>query len=146
MFSQTVEYALRAVVWLADHPHSPATGQQIAGGTQVPTDYLLKVMQSLGRAGLVHAQRGKGGGFTLSDQPARLTILEVVNAVDPIRRIRSCPLRLTSHRGALCPLHRRLDDALAQIERAFHETTIADLLADESAPRPLCNIAEVAHG
>jgi Rrf2 family protein len=111
----------------------------------VPHDYLCKVLQSLGRSGIVQAHRGKHGGFRLATPADRLTILEVVNAVDPIRRIRQCPLGLKSHGRRLCPLHRRLDDAMLLIEDGFRETTIADLLADTSSVRPLCEIAEVTH-
>ena len=49
MFSQTAEYALRAVVSLADSDGRPLTTQQLAETTQVPLDYLSKVMQALGR-------------------------------------------------------------------------------------------------
>ena len=48
MFSQTVEYALRAVVHLADQAPSPRTTDQIAAATRVPKAYLSKVLQGLG--------------------------------------------------------------------------------------------------
>ena len=70
MFSQTTEYALRAVAWLAENAGSAQTTQQIADGTQVPSDYLSKVLQTLARAEIVSAVRGKNGGFTLSSLPA----------------------------------------------------------------------------
>jgi Rrf2 family nitric oxide-sensitive transcriptional repressor len=127
IFSQTVEYALRAAVWLADHGDTPLTTRQIAKGTQVPAGYLSKVLQALGRAGLVHAQRGKHGGFTLAKHPADISVLEVVNAVDPIRRIRHCPLGLKAHRHRLCPLHRSLDSAMQLIEQSFARTRLADV-------------------
>jgi Rrf2 family protein len=145
MFSQTAEYALRAVVWLAAHPDAPLTSQEIARATRVPPDYLSKVMQALGRAELVDAQRGKHGGFVLARPAARISILDVLNAVDPIPRIRKCPLDLKSHRGQLCPLHRRVDAALDQIERVFAATLISEVLEDESPVKSLCNIAEVVH-
>ena len=86
MLSRTAEYALRAIVWLSDHPESSVTGQAIAAATQVPPDYLAKVMQGLVRAGLVEAQRGKNGGFSLVSTPEEITILDVINAVEPVRR------------------------------------------------------------
>src|SRR5262245_46906388 len=118
MFSQTAEYALRAVVYLAAQGGEPRTAQQIAEVTRVPAGYLSKVMQALSRAGLVHSQRGLGGGFTLAVPPADLTVLDVVQAVDPIRRIKSCPLGIKGHVN-LCPLHRRLDQAIALVEKAL---------------------------
>jgi Rrf2 family protein len=138
MISQTVDYALRAVVYLADQGEAARTIQQIAAVTKVPPPYLSKVMQNLGRAGLVHSQRGLHGGFTLARRPTELTIWEVVQAVEPLQRIRECPLGLAAHRLRLCPLHKRLDDALATIERAFRETTVAEVLAEPSTSRPLC--------
>jgi Rrf2 family nitric oxide-sensitive transcriptional repressor len=141
MFSQTIEYALRAMVWLADHRDTPLTTVQIADAAQVPAAYLSKVLQSLGRAGLVQAQRGKHGGFTLAKPADRLTILEVVNAVEPLRRIRTCPLALEGHRARLCPLHRKLDDSLVLMEQAFGDTHLSDLLQD--SVRPLCDPVEL---
>src|SRR5690606_18982460 len=110
MISQTVEYALRAAVFLASESDAARTTGEIAQRTRVPPAYLSKVLQSLSRAGIVHSQRGIGGGFTLALDARKLTILEVVNAVDPIQRIRECPLGLESHGVRLCPLHRRLDN------------------------------------
>ena len=144
MLSRTAEYALRAVVWLSDHPDTAITGQGIAAGTQVPADYLAKVMQSLVRAGLVDAQRGKKGGFTLTSPPDRITVLDVISAVDPVRRIRSCPLELPGHE-ALCPLHRSLDDIAGQLERAYAAIRISDLLRTTGV-KPLCAVvAEASH-
>ena len=140
MFSQTVEYALRAAVLLAADPDRPQTTEQIADRTRVPRGYLSKVLQHLGRADLVHAQRGLHGGFTLNRPPEQITVLEVVNAVDPIQRIRECPLGLEAHGKNLCPLHRRLDDAMAMIEAVFGRTTLAEVLADPSESKPLCEV------
>ena len=137
MLSQTVEYALRAAVCLASKKGTPQTNDQIATATKVPSAYLSKVLQSLTRAGLVCAQRGARGGFALVRAPDELTILEVVNAVDPIQRIRSCPLGVKSHGVRLCPLHKRLDDAMAQAERAFSDTTLAEILAEPTKSVPL---------
>ncbi|MGH7140821.1 MAG: RrF2 family transcriptional regulator, partial [Pirellulales bacterium] len=92
MISQTAEYALRAIVYLADQSETPQTTQQIAEVTRVPAGYLAKVMQGLSRAGLVRAQRGLHGGFTLAVSAKKLTVLDVVRAVDPLRRIEHCPL------------------------------------------------------
>lgn len=138
MISQTVEYALRAAVHLAGKSPAPQTTEQIAEATRVPRAYLSKVLQSLGRAKLVHSQRGLGGGMTLTKPTDKITILEVVNAVDPIQRIRTCPLGLSAHGVRLCPLHRRLDNALATVEAAFEKTTLAEVLAEPSRSVPLC--------
>lgn len=140
MFSQTVEYALRAVVCLAVPPPRPWKTSDIAEKTKVPPAYLSKVLQELVRAGLVHSQRGAGGGMTLARDSAEITILDVVNAVEPIQRITTCPLDLKSHGVRLCPLHRRMDNALAHVESALRSSTLAELLAEPTMSTPLCEV------
>ncbi len=142
MLSQTVEYALRAAVYLADQAPAARTTEQIAAATLVPQAYLSKVLQSLARGGIVTSQRGLHGGFLLSRRPEQVTILEVVAAVDPIRRIRECPLGFAAHGVNLCPLHRRLDDALAGVEKAFRDSTLADVLAEPTRSVPLCGMPQ----
>ena len=138
MFSTTTEYALRSMVLLAMRRRASLTAQQIATETKVPIDYLFKVLQALGRAGLVQAQRGKNGGFSLVSDPADISIYDVVQAVDPIKRIAKCPLGLKAHGVRLCSLHRKLDDAMGHIEDAFSSASLADLIDDSSPIRPLC--------
>lgn len=139
MFSQTVEYALRAVVHLAAKAPAAQTTEQIAKATRVPQAYLSKVLQGLVQGGVVKSQRGIGGGMSLAKTPTQLTILEVVNAVDPIKRITTCPLELASHGIRLCPLHRRVDNALAMVEDAFRRTTLQEVIDEPTESVPLCD-------
>ena len=137
MFSQTTEYALRIAVFLGSVGDEPATIRQIAKATQVPEGYLAKVLKSMSRAGIVHSQRGPTGGSVLARPADRITVHDVVQAVDPIRRITTCPLGIKSHGVNLCPLHRRLDHAIALVEKAFQESTIADLLIEPTFSPPM---------
>lgn len=138
MFSQTSEYAVRAVVWLASDAGDGWLGvKQIADGTQVPESYLSKVLQGLSRAGLVTSRRGVGGGHRLARGPSEITVLEVVNTVDPIQRIEGCPLGLASHAGRLCAMHAKLDQAMSLVEQTLAESTIADLLSTPERPQPM---------
>ncbi len=133
MFSNTAEYALRAVVHLAISQGKACTSQDIAAMTKVPGGYLSKILQDLGKAGVVHSQRGPNGGFVLARSPDELTVLEVINAVDPIRRILKCPLDIPSHGPKLCRLHKRLDDSIATVEATLGESTIAAMMEPSTA-------------
>src|SRR5262245_11425454 len=104
MFSKTVEYALRAVVYLAYESPDGCTTAALATATKIPKDYLAKILQDWRDGKIVTTQRGLGGGVSLAKPPAELTILDVVNAVEPIERIQSCPLGLAAHGVRLCPL------------------------------------------
>lgn len=140
MFSQTVEYALRTMTQLAAAAPAACTTEQVALATRVPRAYLSKVVQGLCQAGLLKSQRGIGGGISLARVPSEITILEVVNAVEPIERIRTCPLNIENHGVHLCPLHRRMDNAMASVELAFRNSTLAEILAEPTTSRPLCEL------
>jgi Rrf2 family protein len=140
MLSKTAEYALRAAVYLARSPDQAEAADQLAEVTKVPRRYLHKVLQDLVHAGLVRSQSGPRGGYALAKPPAAITILDVVNAVDPLERIRHCPLGLSSH-TTLCPLHKELDRVYAATEKAFSSVTLARLLRSTNPVVPLCEVA-----
>lgn len=142
LFSQTVEYALRAVVWLALHEGKGQTTQQIADSTRVPREYLSKVLQALARGGIVHAQRGVGGGFTLLRNPEELTLLETIEVIEPVEKFEHCPLSGMPSTAGLCRLHKTLDKATSAFEQVCAETTIAHLVEVEADGEVLCPISE----
>jgi len=63
-------------------------------------------------------------------------VLEVINAVDPLERIHTCPLSLKAHGTNLCPLHCGMNDAVAHMEAAFARTKLVDLLNTDSKSVP----------
>lgn len=132
MISQTIEYALRAMTHLAALEAGVSVNSEtIAARTKVPPGYLSKVLRDLVVSGLVHSQRGPNGGFALVARADQISMLDIINAVDPIQRIKRCPLGNPLH-VELCPLHHRLDNALAMIEKEFGRTTLAEILASNN--------------
>lgn len=142
MISQTAEYALRAVVFLARNKEQTYPAREIAQATKVPAGYMSKVLQSLARAGMVTSQRGLGGGFMLARDPAEITMLCVLQATDAsLERIKECPLGMKGHEN-LCALHLKLDSAIAKVEEILSSNTIADFVDETDGVRPLCEVAE----
>jgi Rrf2 family nitric oxide-sensitive transcriptional repressor len=137
VISKTAEYALRAIACLAADAETAQSADVLAEKTKVPRRYLTRVMQDLAASEVVTSRSGPGGGYVLAQPPAELTILDIVNAVSPLERIRSCPLGLETH-TALCPLHAELDRAYAATEEAFRAVTIQQLLESTSPIIPLC--------
>lgn len=131
MFSQTTEYALRAVVLLGSHPETPQKTQDLSKITKVPMDYLFKVLQTLARAGIVKANRGIHGGYALTRPADQITLLEVVSAITPLPRVKRCPLGLPEHKTHLCSLHQRIDDMVETMELTLADTTIAQIIAEQ---------------
>ena len=136
MLPKTAEYALRATVWLARSPGKAESADQLAKATHVPRRYLHKVLQDLVKVGLVRSQSGPHGGYALDGDPEEIAILDVINAVGSVQRIRACPLGLQSH-TRLCPLHQELDQAYEAMEQAFARVTIAQVLNQPGQISPL---------
>ena len=139
MLSKTAEYALRTVACLAHEAGQAESADLLCEQTKVPRRYLHKVLQDLVHAELVRSRSGPGGGYSLNRAADDITILDVVNAVAPLERIRHCPLGLVSH-TSLCPLHKELDKAYAATEDAFARVTIGQILRSESTIIPLCDM------
>lgn len=138
MLSQTTEYALRAMMLLATlEAGISVNSETIAAQTQVPQGYLSKILRDLVVAELIDSQRGPNGGFSLARDAAKISMLDVVNAVDPIERIHECPLNNPAHLN-LCPLHQRIDNAINAIETQFRSTTLAEIRDAGPAPIAPC--------
>jgi Rrf2 family protein len=127
MFSQTVEYALRAMVHLAAEAPEACTTQEIAETTKVPAAYLSKVLQSMRRAGLIHSRRGVGGGVKLARAPKKISLLDVISAVEPLERSVALPPRLRSPGATLYPLNRKVDGMLDQLRKSCGDISLADV-------------------
>jgi Rrf2 family transcriptional regulator, nitric oxide-sensitive transcriptional repressor len=135
MLSQTAEYALRAMWYLARHRDEPQVISTIAQATEVSRDYLSKVLQQLVRGLLVRSRRGKGGGFVLARSPEAITLFDIVNIVSPIQRLTHCPLTNRAYcvnheagQPGLCPLHAAMDDAARKFERRLSAIRLTDLI------------------
>ncbi len=140
MFSQSTDYALRCVVCLAMHDGRSMTNEEIAEITRVPAPYLAKLIKALHNASLVTSKRGVNGGTRLAKPTNSITVLHIVQAVDPLAlaRIDYCPLGLASHGVKLCSMHHKLDEAMASIEKILGETSILALLQEKREVQPLC--------
>ena len=90
------------------------------------------------------ATRGNHGGFVLTRPASELTPLDVINAIDPLRRICKCPLGLPEHQDRLCALHSHMDAAMATVEKALSAVTIEGLLAKADKPTPRCGCSRSA--
>jgi len=139
MLTITGEYALRAVVFLAQHAGEPKTCVEIAGATKVCQGYLSKILQQLVKSGIIDSRRGIHGGFVIA-RPARgISVLDVLKAVGSgPRRIKRCPLGIPGH-GELCHMHRMIDESMAAVEAAFAAADLETMSSSAGGKKPLCD-------
>jgi len=104
---------LRCVLHLAGSaPGEVVTAQEIARREKVPLRFLLKIMRSLVEAGIVKSVRGVTGGYALARPPGKITLLDVVEAVEGPVRLNRCLIDqeyCTKRWANRCPVHQILE-------------------------------------
>ncbi len=141
MFSQTTEYALRAMACMALYPNQLVSANTLAEQTKVPSNYLAKVLQQLAAANYIEGRRGVGGGYKLLRPASQIEMIEIIKSIGRIGRIEICPLGLENHGPKLCPLHTKLDMAAKAVMDVLHGVTLQDLISDPlNNNMPLCDV------
>jgi Rrf2 family protein len=81
--SRSTGYALLAVGYIAQH-HGKGVilSQTISKEYDIPLEYLLKILQQLVRANVLRSKRGPRGGFSLARPTSKITMLQIIEAVD----------------------------------------------------------------
>ena len=82
MLSTTAEYALRALIALAEESDKATLGRDLAAASGVPANYLSKILLDLKKGGFVQAVRGTGGGYRMGRPPEEIRLMDVVEFVD----------------------------------------------------------------
>jgi Rrf2 family protein len=127
--TQTADYAVRAVVYLALHGDGgPVAASLIAKEMVIPEDYISKVVQALARAGLVESVAGRNGGAQLTRAPAAMSMLEIIEAVDGPVTLNRCMIRPGAcPRDTYCIVHDFWKSAQKGLIGVLSRTKIADI-------------------
>lgn len=76
------DYAIRCVLYLAEHPNEVKVVNEIARSKSIPKVFLAKILQKLSKAGIVRSYKGVKGGFELAKRPKDITLLDVIEAIE----------------------------------------------------------------
>jgi Rrf2 family transcriptional regulator, nitric oxide-sensitive transcriptional repressor len=120
--------ALYAVLELAAHPEHQLSGTEIAEKYGISAHHLAKVLQRLGHARIVDAVRGVGGGYQLTANPKRLTLLDVIELFEPIGRQTSRATNSAVSTEASAALDLVLDELDQHAIATFRSITISTML------------------
>jgi Rrf2 family protein len=123
------EYAIRGIVYLASRPEEQVCLlSEIATAVDVPQTFLAKIFQQFSKIGLVRSYRGTGGGFMLGRAPEKITLLEVVEAVEgPIIPNRCVISEGECDRSASCHVHPVWIEVQAQVRATLARVTLKEL-------------------
>jgi Rrf2 family protein len=127
--SQTAEYAMRAVAWFATQaPESRVRARDLSEATEIPADYLSKILRRLVLAGLLVSRKGQGGGFALGRRPDQISFRDVLEAVDAYPREDRCAFGWGSCDASHpCPLHGPWTRMSQEFREWASTTTFADV-------------------
>jgi Rrf2 family protein len=129
MFSKACEYAIRAMMFIAlKSAKGDKVGiKEVSKGASVPEAFLAKILQDLGRKGLVQSAKGPNGGFYLDETLKQITVAEIVRAIDGDQLFTGCGMGLRNcSEKRPCPLHNEFKSIRKKIQLLLESTTISE--------------------
>jgi Rrf2 family protein len=124
------DYAVRALLELAVSGEGPVKGERLAQAQEIPLKFLENILIDLRHAGIVRSQRGAEGGYWLARAPDRVTIGEVIRAVDgPLASVRGEAPEDLDYDGAAANLKTVWIALRASLRKVVDEVTLADVVA-----------------
>ena len=126
-----VDYAVRAAIELAGADRgTPMKGDRIAAAQDIPMKFLENILSELRRAGLVGSRRGTDGGYWLARPPAKVTIADIIRAVEgPLANVQGVRPEALEFSGSAVPLQRMWVCVRASLRSVLEHVTLADLVA-----------------
>lgn len=129
VLSQTVEYALRATLYIARRRPDPIRIPEVARAVHAPPKYLAKILGQLARAGILNSTRGPAGGFRLALGDERASLASIVAVFENAERHRCLLGHGICGQNPSCTVHEKWSPIARSASDFFANTTIADLLS-----------------
>ncbi|HVQ26540.1 MAG TPA: Rrf2 family transcriptional regulator [Planctomycetota bacterium] len=129
IYSATTEYAIRALAHMATlEPGERILARDLAAATDVPRQFLGKILHRLARQGLLDSAKGRGGGFRFSRPAEQITLADLVEVVEGKDIMRLCVLGLDDCNDSQpCPMHDQWKAFRERLKTRVHSATMADL-------------------
>jgi Rrf2 family protein len=130
--TREADYAMRCVLVLAKENGRMVNANQIARSASVPKSFLSKILQRLSKKGVVESAQGSAGGFVLARHPGKISLYEVIEAVQEPYAVNRCAVsKRACKRSARCAIHTVWIDLRQEIEKRLKSQNFADLARKE---------------
>lgn len=128
--SAKADYAMRALLALAACERDALVkGEALAASQNLPRKFLENIMLELRRAGIVTSHRGAEGGYRLARPPAKISLADVMRAVDgPLAEVRGLRPETTSYIGAAEHLQEVWVAVRASLRAVLESVSLADVV------------------
>ena len=133
VITRATEYAVRAIIFLAQQPKDDIVlKKDICRTQEVTPAFLTKIFQPLIKAGIVNSQRGVGGGFLLAKDPSEINMLDILEAEEGKLKLNHCLIDTDfCQRDAYCAAHGVWYNAQLEMSEVLKRYSIADLVQQE---------------
>ena len=135
MFSKTCEYAIRALIFIAQKSqHGDRIGiKEISNGIDSPEYFIAKILQDLKRKGLVQSVKGPNGGFYMDEDDLERSIYDIVRIIDGDKLFVGCGFGLKEcSEDQPCPIHSQFKIVREQIGAMLKATKISMYVKDRN--------------
>lgn len=130
--TRRTDYGIRALIYLASHQDERSKAAAIAEAMDIPAKFLHQVLQELQRGQLVVSRPGRSGGYSLTRDPADISVLDIVEALEGPIRATECALRGgPCHWEDVCALHWVWSSAQQALADQLGSATLAKLADDD---------------
>lgn len=128
-FSTKTQYALRALITIAQSEKKFISSKEIAQKEHLPLDYLEKIITKLQKKGIVKSKKGKNGGYALPCSPKKIKIKKVIEALEgswtPVKCLEK---KFTCEKEKNCLAKNFWKEFKKSIDRTLNKITLEDLI------------------
>ena len=129
MFSKSCEYAIKAMIFVAQKSKDELRVgvKEVAKGIDAPEHFIAKILQELGKKKLINSVKGPNGGFYMDKFNLKVSIADIVKAIDGDGLYKDCVLGLKAcSEKNPCPVHYEFKEIKKNFIKMIEDNTIAD--------------------
>lgn len=127
MFSKTCEYAIKALIFIAQKTNNERKVgiRDVAEGIDSPEHFIAKILQTLSKRGFVNSSKGPNGGFYMDENTLEVTLADVVKEIDGDKILYGCGIGLKQcSETHPCPIHNDFKIIREQIVEMLEKSKI----------------------
>ncbi len=140
MLSKTCEYAIRAMIYVAQNSRNGnmVPIRKISENIDSPELFIGKILQSLSKQGFLKSSKGRYGGFYIDDKDARISLADIVVAIDGDKIFKGCGVGLDyCSTTKPCPIHHEYKKARDQVYCIYKQATLSQFKDLRESEKPL---------
>jgi Rrf2 family protein len=132
LITRNTDYAVRALCCIDEQKQEVISADQLVKSLKMPRPFLRKILQTLNKEGLLNSSKGKGGGFTLTISPGKITLTDVMKIFQGPLKLNECKFRKSD-----CPyisdcfLKKKIDEIEKEVIAKLKAITITSIIKKE---------------